>query len=432
MDAYLIEGGRPLKGTVVIGGSKNASLPCLFASLLTAEPLHLLRVPFLRDTKTAAQLLAFMGKKVSWETDGLLIEEEANLEHELQRELAAPYHMVRQMRASALVAGAMLARWGKARVALPGGCAIGLRPLDIHIDGFKAMGAKAVIERGDLILTAPQKKLRGVRYKLSYPSVGATENLLMAASLNPAPSILENAAREPEIGDLAALLKKMGAQIKGIGTQRLEITGSSHLNRTTHAVMPDRIETGSYALFAACVPNSDVYLSGCEPRHLANLWLSLKKTGARVMLAKDSVRLKTKAHFRPKAFSIKTGPYPAFPTDLQPLWMAFMAKAKGRSIINETVFEKRFLHAAEMARMGAQINTQNNKAIIHGAPELLGAGVMTSDLRAGAGLIACALAARGQSTISRIYHIERGYEKIEDKLSRLGARINRINEGVTS
>ncbi len=427
MDAYKITGGKPLKGTVAISGSKNAALPCLFASLLTHEPSRLMRVPFLRDTKTTVQLLGVLGKKARWDADTLVIEE-MPISWLKQREILAPYRLVRQMRASALVTGPLLARWGKARVALPGGCAIGTRPIDIHIDGLKAMGAKIAIKEGDMILTAPHRGLKAIHYRMHYPSVGATQNLMMAASLIAGTTTLDNAATEPEIDDLASLLNKMGAKIKKTGARRYRIEGARWLKGVTHAVIPARIETGSFAIFAALVAGSKITLKHCEPGHLGGLWRLLKKSGVSVTPAADSVTVSTLRHFRPKAVDMTTSPHPGFPTDLQPLWMALMTTAKGHCTIDETVFEKRFLHAAEMARMGAMISIHANKAVVQGVSRLNGAAVMAGDLRAGAGLVASALAAHGQSIISRIYHIERGYENLEKKLAKLGADIHRVKE----
>ncbi|MBI4668897.1 MAG: UDP-N-acetylglucosamine 1-carboxyvinyltransferase [Elusimicrobia bacterium] len=427
MDAYLIEGGRPLRGRVEISGSKNASLPCLFASLLTPGTVRLARVPDLRDTKTTINLLSSLGKECR--QDGLVwhIAERQALGGAL-KEAAAPYELVKQMRASVLSAGPMLARWGKARVSLPGGCAIGTRPIDIHLDGFKAMGARIEVKGGDLALTAHKKGLKPCRYRMKFPSVGATENLMMAAALIRGKTVLENAAAEPEISDLAKMLGKMGAVIEGAGTSRVAVYGVENLSGADHEVIADRIETGTFVLFAACVPGSNVLIDRCEPRHNEILLDLCRKTGVGVKTAQGQIEILTKRNFRPKAITVKTGVYPGFATDLQPLWMALMARARGKAIVRETIFENRFLHAAEMNRMGAEIFVKGDTACLQGAPRLSGAKVMAADIRAGAGLIAMALAASGLSVISRIYHIDRGYENLDLKLSSLGVQINRFTE----
>ncbi|MBI2069058.1 MAG: UDP-N-acetylglucosamine 1-carboxyvinyltransferase [Elusimicrobia bacterium] len=427
MDAYKIDGGFALRGSVEISGSKNASLPCLFASLLTPEPVRIRRLPVLRDTNTALSLLKTLGKEAFKGGDVVCLEEK-NFSRAVFREITAPYDLVKQMRASILSAGPMLARWGKARVSLPGGCAIGLRPIDIHLDGFKAMGAKISVHGGDLELTAPKTGLKAARYRLHFESVGATENLMMAAAFCPGVSVLERAAREPEITDLASMLQNMGAMIEGAGTSRIVIRGNKNLRGTDHAVIADRIETGTFVLFAASAPGSSLEITGCVPEHNRALLDACRKAGVSVETSVQAIRVSTPKGFRPRPLSIKTKVYPGFPTDIQPLWTAFMSRARGRTTVQESIFENRFLHVAELNRMGADIAVRGDRALIRGAGTLTGAKVMAGDLRAGAGLIAAALAAGGQSVISRIYHVDRGYENLEGKLSALGARIKRFVE----
>ncbi|MBI4063889.1 MAG: UDP-N-acetylglucosamine 1-carboxyvinyltransferase [Elusimicrobia bacterium] len=427
MDAYLIEGGHSLRGRVEISGSKNAALPCLFASLLTQDPLFLYRVPGVRDIKVAAKLLERLGKTVKF-GEGKLEIREGEVSKEAQREIVAPYDLIKQMRASVLAAGPMLARWGKARVSMPGGCAIGLRPIDIHLDGLRAMGASVEMAGGDMVLTAPAKGLHAIRYRLKFPSVGATENLMLAAALLRGTTVLERAAREPEIEDLAELLKKMGAGVQGAGTSRIKIKGAKRLNGAGHTIIPDRIETGTFILLAAIVPGSSVQIASCQPAHNAAVIKLCRQAGVDAQAGDGVISVKTGSQFRPKPVSIKTAVYPGFATDLQPLWMAFMARSKGKAKIQETIFENRFLHAAEMNRLGAKISVKGDTALIEGIPTLVGAPVMAGDLRAGAGLIAAALTAKGMSKISRIYHVDRGYENLEMKLTALGAKIERFEE----
>ncbi|MEK7287367.1 MAG: UDP-N-acetylglucosamine 1-carboxyvinyltransferase [Elusimicrobiota bacterium] len=427
MDAFEIEGGHPLRGEVEINGSKNASLPCQFASLLTAGPVRLRRVPDLRDTRTAAQLLESLGKSCARDSQGLLIKE-GNLSSGAQRDAVAPYELVKQMRASVLAAGPMLSRWGKARVALPGGCAIGPRPIDIHLEGFKALGARIEVEGGDAVLRAPAKGLRAAKFRLKFPSVGATENLMLAASMIPGMTVIGNAAREPEICDLAALLRAMGAGISGDGTSRVIVGGVRQLHGADYRIQPDRIETGTFIIMASMTPGSAVTLKQCEPGHHLVLFKLLRKAGIVAIVEKDSIGIRVPLKFRPRAVSIKTEVYPGFPTDLQPLWLALMARARGTSRIGETIFENRFMHVPEMSRMGAEISVKGDMSVVRGTERLAGTKVMASDIRAGAGLIAAALAAEGVTIISRIYHIDRGYENLEVRLADIGAHIRRFVE----
>lgn len=427
MDAFEIIGGKPLRGEVAINGSKNASLPCQFASLLTAEPVILRRVPRLRDTKTAAGLLESLGKLCLWDGATLVITEKG-LSPNAQREIAAPYDLVKQMRASVLSAGPMLARWGKARVALPGGCAIGPRPIDIHLEGFKALGAKIGMAAGDVVLSAPPKGLRASRVRLRFASVGATENFMLAASLIKGTTVIERAAKEPEIVDLAGLLRAMGAKIYGDGTNRISIRGSKNLHGAEYRIQPDRIETGTFAIFACMNPGSSVIIKECDPAHHRTLLSCLGKAGIEVKAGKDTLQINVPLNFRPRCVSLKTAVYPGFPTDLQPLWLALMAGSRGLCRLRETIFENRFMHAPELSRMGAQIAVKGDEAAVWGTERLFGAKVMASDIRAGAGLLAAALAAHGTSIISRIYHMDRGYENLDAKLSALGASIRRFVE----
>ncbi len=427
MDAYRIEGGYPLKGTVSISGSKNSSLPCMFAALLTREPVTIKRIPKLRDTATTIKLLEYLGKQCVWENGALTITEHA-LDGADQRNKVAPYELIRQMRASVLACGPLLARWGKAKVALPGGCSLGLRPIDIHLDGFKAMGAKISVTQGFVNLEAFSGKLRNLKYKLRFPSVGATENFMLAAALIAGKTVLENVAREPEIVDLANMLSSMGASVKGAGSARLVIIGQPMLKGVTHQVIPDRLEAGSFLIFAACVEGSEIKILDCQSEHLSHFLTAIKNSGLKPKIGPDWVAMKTPKGFRPRPVSIETVPYPGFVTDLQPLWMAYMARAKGTAKIQETIFENRFVAAAELNRMGARIVAKGDQATVTGVTGLHSAPIMESDIRAGAALIAAALAAQGTTVLSRIYHTDRGHENLETKLRNLGARIERFEE----
>lgn len=417
MDKFVIVGGRPLKGTLRVNGSKNAALPILIATLLTDEPCLIENVPKLRDIRVTIRLLEHLGKKVEWKNKRVRVLARKSL---ITR---APYELVKQMRASVLVAGPLLARFHQVRVPLPGGCAIGLRPINIHLEGFVKLGAEVGQEGGDVLLTAGS--LRGKRLSLSFPSVGATENLLMAAVLCPGTTRIENAAREPEISDLAGFLRAMGADIRGEGSSVIEVKGVSRLHGTGYQVIGDRIEAGTF-LIAAAAAGGDLVLESVESQHLKALIRKLKGAGAAIECGPGSIRLKVS---RPlKAVSVTTQPYPGFPTDLQAPWMALMSLAGGKCVIHETVFEKRFLHAAELARMGASLNVRGDKVFLEGRERLYGAPVMASDIRAGAALLVAALAARGRTEIQRVYHIDRGYEAVEKRLRKLGASIQRVCE----
>jgi len=416
MDNFIIHGGRAVNGEVKISGSKNAALPILAATMLTKEKCEIKNVPDLMDIKSTFELLNYMGKRCFFGFNTFTVHETSGLKHH------APYDLVRKMRASMLVAGPLLARFKKVRFSLPGGCSIGVRPIDIHLEAFKKMGAVVSYEGGDVILTAA--RLRPARLKFRFPSVGATENLMMCASLLKGTTVLENCAREPEIEDLARALVKMGASVEGAGTSIIRISGADELKGLKYEVMPDRIETGTFMLAAAAAGgtlkllNTDIAL--VEPVARA-----LKKAGVKITSEKGSITI-TSSGGRPKPVNIATKPHPGFPTDLQAPWMAFMARAKGSCEVHEAIFENRFMHAAELMRMGADITVTDRKAVIRGVERLLGAPVMASDIRAGAALIVAAVAAKGKSIIRRIYHIDRGYEKIESKLRLSGVRIERV------
>ena len=416
MDKLLIEGGTPLSGDVAISGAKNAALPILCASLLSAEPLHLKNVPHLNDISTMLRLIGQMGVSVSMEGNEGLILCSQGLNNPV-----APYDMVKTMRASSLVLGPLLARCGEAKVSLPGGCAIGARPVDQHIKGLQAMGAEIHVENGYILAKA--KRLKGTRIVTDMVTVTGTENLMMAAVLADGESIIENAAREPEVVDLAHCLMAMGAKVSGAGTDSIVIQGVERLHGATHSIMPDRIETGSY-LCAAAVTGGRVRLTHTSAVYLDSVIQKLRETGCEVLSQGDEIILNAPA--RLKAVSIRTEPYPAFPTDMQAQFMAINCVAEGSAVIRETIFENRFMHAVELIRLGANIKIDANNALVTGVPCLDGATVMATDLRASASLVIAGLVAQGETLIERIYHLDRGYERIEEKLTRLGAKVKRI------
>lgn len=415
MEKLVIEGGHPLEGTVQISGAKNAALPILAASILSSETLCVDNVPKLRDVATTCALLTQMGLWVR-QAGPNSIELSA---HALPNPLA-PYDLVKTMRASILVLGPLVARCGEARVSLPGGCAIGLRPVDLHIKGLQAMGAEIDIEHGYLLARA--KRLRGARIVLDLVTVTGTENLMMAATLAEGTTVLENAAREPEVVDLALCLNAMGAKITGAGSDVITIEGVERLHGTRYSVMPDRIETGTF-LVAAAMSGGKIKLEETREDILDAVLEKLRETGARITSGKGSITLESRG--RPKAVNVRTAPYPAFPTDMQAQFMALNTVAEGTAIVTETIFENRFMHAQELKRMGADIEVEGNAAIIKGVAHLDGATVMATDLRASAGLVLAGLVARGETTVDRIYHLDRGYERLEAKLSALGANIRR-------
>jgi UDP-N-acetylglucosamine 1-carboxyvinyltransferase len=416
MDKLRISGGRRLEGEVRISGAKNAALPIMCAALLSARPLALSNVPQLMDVATMAKLLAQMGVGIERAGDRMAL----HAEHISQP--IATYELVKTMRASVLVLGPLLARCGRAKVSLPGGCAIGSRPVDQHVKGLQAMGAVISVDHG--YMHASVERLRGARIVMDMVTVTGTENLMMAAALAEGTTVLENAAREPEVIDLARCLAAMGARIDGAGTDVIRIEGVGSLGGAGHRVMPDRIETGTY-LAATAAAGGKVRLVGAAPGTLDATLEKLREAGARVT-AKDSV-IEIEMTGRPKAVSIRTAPYPGFATDMQAQFMALATVADGTALITETIFENRFMHALEMQRLGADIAIQGNTAMVRGVERLQGATVMATDLRASASLVIAALVAEGQTEIQRIYHLDRGYEALESKLSALGARIERIS-----
>jgi UDP-N-acetylglucosamine 1-carboxyvinyltransferase len=420
MDKICIRGGVPLEGVIPIGGAKNAALPLMAASLLTAETLTLKNVPALADIATMANLLVQHG--VSVERGGDVVE----LSAAHITSSTAPYDLVRKMRASVLVLGPLLARCGRARVSLPGGCAIGTRPVDLHIRGLQRLGAEVELREGYIDARAP-KGLRGAEIAFLAVSVGATENLLMAAALAEGETLLINAAREPEITDLANCLVAMGARIEGIGSDRLRIIGVPRLHGTAHSIIPDRIETGTY-IMAAAATDGEVRLTNTSLESVASVVRTLESAGVEVSETANGLIVRRHAE-RLGGVDIMTEPYPGFATDLQAQAMALMAIADGSSMITETIFENRFMHVPELARMGANITVHRASALVRGVPRLMGAPVMATDLRASVSLVIAGLVAAGETVINRVYHLDRGYERLEEKLAACGARIERLRDG---
>jgi UDP-N-acetylglucosamine 1-carboxyvinyltransferase len=423
MDRIWIRGGVPLDGVIPIAGAKNAALPLMAASLLTADTLTLRNLPDLADIATMAKLLEQHGVTAALEetADGRAIA----LSAARIASTTAPYDLVRKMRASVLVLGPLLARFGAARVSLPGGCAIGTRPVDLHIKGLQQLGATIELSGGYIDARAPQG-LKGAEIVFPTVSVGATENLLMAASLAEGETVLVNAAREPEITDLGRCLEGMGARIDGIGSDRLRITGVPQLHGASHRIIPDRIETGTY-MIAAAAAGGEVTLTGTRLDLVAAPARVLAAAGVEVTGGDDTIRVRRE---RPlDGVDVMTEPYPGYPTDLQAQLMALMATAKGASMITETIFENRFMHVPELARMGANINVHHASALVRGVPRLLGAPVMATDLRASVSLVVAGLAAAGDTVINRVYHLDRGYERLEEKLAACGARVERLRDG---
>ena len=417
MDKLLIEGGKALSGEVAMSGAKNAALPILCASLLTAEPVHFTNVPHLNDISTMLRLLGDMGVGVTMDgVDGLVLNG-GGLNNPV-----ASYEMVKTMRASILVLGPLVARGGEARVSLPGGCAIGARPVDQHIKGLQAMGAEVKVEQG--YVHARATRLKGARICTDMVTVTGTENLMMAACLAEGETIIENAARDPEVVDLANCLVSMGARISGAGTDVIRIQGVDKLHGATHAIMPDRIETGTY-LCAAAATGGDIRLLKTSAAYLDTVVDKLMDAGCEITVERDAIRLV--APKRLKAVSLRTAPYPAFPTDMQAQFMAINCIADGVATIRETIFENRFMHVNELMRLGANIQIEGNNAIVRGVERLEGATVMATDLRASASLVIAGLVAEGETLIDRIYHLDRGYERIEEKLAKLGATVKRVN-----
>jgi UDP-N-acetylglucosamine 1-carboxyvinyltransferase len=416
VDKLVIQGGVPLSGEIRVSGAKNAALPLMCAALLTEEELTLSNVPHLRDVSTMVRLLSQMGVEVS-------LDDKLGLSLRAARLSAptAPYDLVKTMRASILVLGPLVARCGEARVSLPGGCAIGTRPVDLHLKGLEALGAEIAVEQG--YISAKAKRLKGARLVMDLVTVTGTENLMMAACLAEGTTVIENAAREPEVVDLAQCLSAMGARIKGAGSDVIAVEGVARLRGASHRIMADRIETGTF-LAAAAATGGSVTLNGANPGALEAVLEKLRESGAEVRAQNGTIELAMRR--RPKGVNIRTAPYPAFPTDMQAQLMALDAIAEGTAVITETIFENRFMHALEMQRLGADIEISGNTAVVRGVPRLQGANVMATDLRASASLVIAGLVAEGETRIDRIYHLDRGYECIEEKLAQLGARIRRV------
>ena len=419
MDKFIITGGHPLSGEVNISRSKNASLPIMAACLLAQGPITLQELPALRDVQTLQKLLEHLGVIISKQGD----QTHFDLSQVSQtKKFVALYDLVKTMRASILVLGPLLARYGEARVSLPGGCAIGSRPLDLHLSGLKALGATVSTTSGQV--HAKAKHLRGAHISLAFPSVGATENLLMAAALARGESRIQNAAREPEVVDLAHFINHLGGRIEGAGSSSIHIQGVEGLGGGSYRPIADRIEAATY-LLAGTICKSPLTVTGCTPQHLQAILEALEKTGASLAIGPESIELKESWQFSPT--TITTGPYPAFPTDVQAQMMTFLATVPGTSSITENIFENRFMHVAELRRLGADISLKGNCALVQGVNKFSAAQVMCTDLRASAALVLATLQAEGQSEISRIYHLERGYQGMEQKLSGLGAKIERMN-----
>jgi UDP-N-acetylglucosamine 1-carboxyvinyltransferase len=416
MDKIRVVGGASLAGRVEISGAKNAALPAMAASLLTAEAVHLENIPYVRDILTAHRLLEEMGVGAEVREDGTAV-----LKAEEVRRQEAPYELVKTMRASILVLGPLLARFRKARVSLPGGCAIGARPVNLHLMGLERMGADCDIVHG--YIEASTSGLHGTYVLMDTVTVTGTENLMMAATLAEGETVLDNAACEPEVSDLADLLRAMGAHIEGDGTRTIRVRGVKRLRGCRHRIIPDRIEAGTFAV-ASAITRGNVEVAHCQPRHLTAVLSQLSQTGAEIAIGSESFRVRGRDPICSK--DVTTYPYPAFPTDMQAQYMALMTQGDGTSVITETVFENRFMHALEMIRMGADITIDGRQAVVKGGRPLSGASVQASDLRASASLILAGLVAQGETWIDRVYHLDRGYHRIEEKLARLGADIERV------
>jgi len=417
MDKFVIEGGVRLEGEIPVSGAKNSALPAMAASLLTSDPVVLHRIPEVRDIRTMVRVLQHIGAEVEFGGGTLRV-----VAAELKTP-EAPYDLVKTMRASSLVLGPLVARCGRARVSLPGGCAIGARPINLHLEGLERLGAAIRQEHGYIVAEAPHG-LRGALVTFDRITVTGTEDLMMAAVLADGETVLENAAREPEVADLAELLRKMGAHIEGAGTSTIRVRGVSRLHGTEHTIIPDRIEAGTF-LIAGAITGGDLLVTGCRPDHLTALISKLGQAGIEVSEAQPGT-LRVRRPGRLLAADVTTEEYPGFATDLQAQYMALATQADGVSLITETIFENRFMHALELMRMGADIRLEGRRAIVTGPRKLTGAAVIASDLRASASLVLAGLVARGQTVVDRVYHIDRGYERIEEKLARVGARIRRI------
>ena len=427
MDKFRITGGHPVKGRVSVSGAKNSALPCMAAALLTPETVTLHNAPYVRDIITQRRLLEDLGATVL--TPELRTYKISAAHVEL---FEAPYDLVKTMRASVLVLGPLVARFGKAKVSLPGGCAIGTRPIDLHLEGLKQLGAQVGLEGGYVVARAPRGgRLRGAEVHFEKVTVTGTENLLMAAALAEGRTVLRNAAREPEIEDLAELLNRMGGRVRGAGTETITVEGVEALGGAEHTIIPDRIEAGTF-LVAAAITGGELELKNCRPAHMAAVIGKLREAGVEIEeVSRSTLRARRSAKGL-VARDVVTEPHPKFPTDMQAQYMALMTQAAGRSSVTETIFENRFMHASEMRRMGARISEGGHTATVEGPTRLAGARVQASDLRASASLVLAGLAAEGETVIERVYHIDRGYEKIEDKLRAVGARIERVRDSVTA
>ena len=421
MDKFVIRGGEPLLGTVRISGAKNAALPCMAAALLTDQPVILENIPQVRDIQTTRNLLAAMGAEV--ELGFGRAHHRTSIQCANLNSPEASYELVKTMRASTLVLGPLVARCGRARVSLPGGCAIGARPIDLHIKGLEQLGAKITQEHG--YVEASATRLKGAEIAFDKITVTGTEDLLMAATLAEGETVLRNCAREPEVADLADLLNKMGASIEGAGTSTIRVQGVSKLNGAKHRIIPDRIEAGTF-IIAGAMTGGDLNIAGCEPTHLETLLSKLREVGVKLKINGESVRVMGDNPFT--AADMSTEEHPGFPTDCQAQYMALATQAEGTSVVTENIFENRFMHAQELVRMGANIKIEGRRAVVRGKTPLSAAAVLASDLRASASLVLAALVADGETIIDRVYHIDRGYEHIEEKLRGVGAQIRRIGE----
>ncbi len=420
MDQFVVTGGVPLKGSIAVSGAKNSALPALAASLLTEDPVVLHGIPRVRDIATMVSLLGSTGAQTQVEGGTVRIEAAGITQPE------APYELVKTMRASSLVLGPLVARHGRARVSMPGGCAIGARPINLHVHGLEQLGAEVTQSHGYIEAAAPDG-MRGAVVHFDRITVTGTEDLLMAAALAKGETVLVNAAREPEVTDLADLLTRMGARIEGAGSSTIRVVGVDRLYGTEHRIIPDRIEAGTF-LIAGAITGGDLLLTECRPEHLTALTVKLRQAGVEVTV-EGSSRMRVRSGGRLRSVDMTTEEHPGFPTDLQAQYMALMTQADGISLITETIFENRFMHASELMRMGANIRIEGRQAIVAGPRELSGAQVMSSDLRASASLVLAAMVAKGETIIDRVYHIDRGYERIEEKLAGVGGNILRVREG---
>jgi UDP-N-acetylglucosamine 1-carboxyvinyltransferase len=426
MDKFLIRGGKPLQGKISVSGAKNSALPCLAATLLTAETVTLHNVPYVKDLITQRRLLEDLGATVLTPELHTHIVTAKNI-----GVFEAPYELVKTMRASVLALGPLLARFGQAKVSLPGGCAIGTRPIDLHLKAFERLGASVLLEAGNVVARAPEGRLIGADVDFDVVTVTGTENVMMAAVLAKGKTTIRNAAREPEIPDLAELLNKMGARVEGAGTNTIEIEGVENLGGAEHTIIPDRIETGTF-IVAAAITGGRLEITNCQPEHLSVVIEKLRETGVEIEEINQNIISVKCCDKGLRAKDVTTEPHPKFPTDMQAQYMSLMTQAEGNSKIVETIFENRFMHASELIRMGANINISGNTAIVRGKTRLAGAPVLASDLRASASLVLAGLAAQGETLIDRVYHIDRGYETIVKKLRSIGADIQRITDGTAA